>query len=127
MQQPEKPNRNGIKAIADAIGVSIGTVDRALHGRQGVSAKTRERVLEMASKLNYRPNLSARSLKLNRRIHIAVFLPQQIASFFNCMREDIRSAAQLQADGSVEASFFDYPRLAQGGCRSNGCGRLEAI
>ena len=31
----------GIKDIARALGVAIGTVDRALHGRSGVSPVTR--------------------------------------------------------------------------------------
>ena len=64
----EKPIRSpGIKEIAAALKISIGTVDRALHGRPGVSPKTRAQVLKMAEKLNYRPNIAARSLKLNRR------------------------------------------------------------
>ncbi len=64
----EKKLRAGIKELADALGISIGTVDRALHGRNGVSPKTRDRVLKMARKLNYTPNLAARNLKLNRHV-----------------------------------------------------------
>src|SRR6201996_7675157 len=95
----EKPNRSpGIKEIAAALKISIGTVDRALHSRSGVSPKTRAQVLKMAEKLNYRPNIAARSLKLNRRLHIAAYLPQQIASFFSQLREGV-SAAGVAAHG----------------------------
>ena len=45
----------GIKDIARALGVSTGTVDRALHGKPEVSAATRARVLGMAESLGYRP------------------------------------------------------------------------
>ena len=38
----------GIKDIAQALGVSIGTVDRALHGRPGINPSTQKRVLKMA-------------------------------------------------------------------------------
>ena len=38
----------GIKDIARALGISIGTVDRAIHGRGGINAITKERVLKMA-------------------------------------------------------------------------------
>jgi uncharacterized protein (DUF1501 family) len=50
----------GIKDIAKALGVSTGTVDRALHARPGINDATRRRVLKMADKLGYRPNLAAR-------------------------------------------------------------------
>jgi LacI family transcriptional regulator len=76
-----KAKSAGIKEIARVLGVSIGTVDRALHGRPGVSPKTRSKVLRTAESLNYKPNLAARSLKLNRTLRIAVHLPQEIASF----------------------------------------------
>jgi LacI family transcriptional regulator len=111
----EEPTRSpGIKEIAAALKISIGTVDRALHGRAGVSPKTRAQVLKMAEKLNYRPNIAARSLKLNRRLHIAVYLPLQIASFFAPLRAGI-SAAGVAAHGlNLEVEFRTYPTLGDG-------------
>lgn len=105
----------GIRQIAAGLGISIGTVDRALHGRPGVSARTRERVLKMAQKLNYTPNLAARTLKLNRQIRIGVFLPQQIAIFYDELREGIRAAAAHAAHGATaDLVFHAYPRLGEG-------------
>ena len=46
----------GIKAIAEALGISIATVDRVLHQRDRISEKTRTRVLSMAAQLDYKPN-----------------------------------------------------------------------
>jgi len=37
--------RSGIPLIAELAGVSIGTVDRALHARPGINRKTLKRVL----------------------------------------------------------------------------------
>jgi LacI family transcriptional regulator len=45
------PKSAGIKDIARTLGISIGTVDRVLHNRTGVSLKTKARVLEMAARL----------------------------------------------------------------------------
>lgn len=104
----------GIKEIATALGISIGTVDRALHGRPGVSAKTRAKVLKMADSLSYRPNLAARSLKLNRRLRIAVHLPEQIASFFDALRDGIRAAAEATHGLTVDLEFRTFPRLGEG-------------
>lgn len=114
MKEQSSAGRPGIKQIADALGISIGSVDRAIHGRPGVSPKTRDRVLKLAEKLNYRPNLAARNLKLNRHIRIGVFLPQQIASFFDPMRAGIRSASSENTNASIEVQFFSFPRLGEG-------------
>ncbi|HHY24978.1 MAG TPA: LacI family transcriptional regulator [Clostridiaceae bacterium] len=48
--------------IAKICGVSRGTVDRALHGRPGISPETRKKIIETAQKLGYRTNFVARSL-----------------------------------------------------------------
>jgi len=112
-QQPSRRSA-GIKQIADRLGISIGTVDRALHNREDVSAKTRDRVLAMARKLNYTPNVAARNLKLNRHFRIGVFLPEQISSFFDPVRAGIRAAAESGVSVNVEVLFHSYPRLREG-------------
>lgn len=114
MKQRKSNNRAGIKQIADALNISIGTVDRALHGRAGVSANTRERVLKLAKKLNYSPNLAARNLKLNRHFRIGVFLPEQIALFFDQVRAGVRAAAESGVGANVEVVFHSYSRLREG-------------
>jgi LacI family transcriptional regulator len=103
----------GIKEIAKLLGISIGTVDRALHARTGISAKTRAKVLKKAEELNYRPNIAARSLKLNRRLRIAVHLPHQITSFFDPLRDGIRTAA-TNAGSNLEIEFRTYPYIGKG-------------
>lgn len=55
-----------IKDIAREAGVSITTVSRTLTGRNGMSAETRERVLQISKLLNYYPNLRARGLVAKR-------------------------------------------------------------
>src|ERR1700677_2037648 len=103
----------GIKDIAVALGLSIGTVDRALHGRQGINAMTRSRVLSMAQTLGYRPNVAARNLKLKRKIRIAVHLPREIAAFFDILTEGIREAAAPFLS-TVEMEFRTHSRLRVG-------------
>jgi LacI family transcriptional regulator len=103
----------GIKEIAESLGVSIGTVDRALHNRPKIAPETRERVLEMARRLGYRPNIAARHLKLNRKLIVAVHLPREIASFCEDIRDGIREAA-APLSSSIEVRFRNYPRLGVG-------------
>lgn len=111
------PKTVGIKQIAAEAGISIGTVDRALHNRPGVNPKTRNRVLKIAEKLGYRPNLAARSLKLNRRLRIAVHLPREIASFFDPLRDGVREAAATMHGVTVDLTFRTYPHLGEGDIR----------
>jgi LacI family transcriptional regulator len=104
----------GIRDIADALGTSIGTVDRALHERSGVSARTKARVLRMAEQLGYKPNIAARSLKLNRKLRIAAVLPREIGVFFDPLRSGIRTAAEEAVGMQITLDFVDFPRLGSG-------------
>src|SRR5580693_7736357 len=104
----------GIRDIAEALGTSIGTVDRALHGRAGVSPRTKAKVLRMAEQLGYKPNIAARSLKLNRNIRIAAVFPRQIAAFFDPLRAGIQAAAEEAVGMQLTLDFIDYPRLGSG-------------
>ncbi len=52
----------GIARLAKELGVSTGTVSRALNGKPDVSEETRRKVLETALKLGYAPNQAARAL-----------------------------------------------------------------
>ncbi len=103
----------GIKEIAKALGVSIGTVDRALHQRPGINPMTRAKVLKMAQTMGYRPNLAARFLKSRRALRISVQLPSEIATFFDALRDGIREAA-APFGPAVRIDFSSYPRLGEG-------------
>jgi len=103
----------GIKDIARALGISTGTVDRALHGKPDVSAETRARVLSMAETLRYRPNLAARFLQSRKQLHISVQLPRRIALFWDALREGIREAAAPFAP-ALHVEFRSYPSLGDG-------------
>lgn len=103
-----------IKGIAVALNLSIGTVDRALHGRRGINEKTRLRVLEKARELGYKPNYAARSLKLNRSLRVGVFLPAEFRIFFDAIRDGIRAACAASALITVEPVFYRCPRLGEG-------------
>jgi LacI family transcriptional regulator len=103
-----------IKDIARELGISIGTVDRALHGRSDVSLATRARVLKKAEQLGYRPNIAARSLKLNRRLRIGVYFPRDITYFFDPLRAGVRAAAAASTGVNMELVFRTFPRLDEG-------------
>ncbi|MBX5478835.1 MAG: LacI family DNA-binding transcriptional regulator [Pyrinomonas methylaliphatogenes] len=68
--------------IAAALGVSKMTVSRAIRNHPSVNPETRERVLEMARRMNYRPNQHARALATNRSYLIGFIAPDLMHSYF---------------------------------------------
>jgi len=56
--------------------VSIGTVDRVLHNRGEVSEKTKKRILEIISELDYKPNIFASNLASKKSAVFATLLPK---------------------------------------------------
>ena len=71
-----------LKELAAACGMSVSTVSKALNGYTDVSQATRDQVRETASRLGYRPNSIARSLKTGRTSNIGVVYEEQAASGF---------------------------------------------
>jgi LacI family transcriptional regulator len=100
--------------MADTLGVSIGTVDRALHDRPGINQATRAKVLELAKSLGYRPNLAARFLSSRKQCRVGVNLPREIASFFDLVRDGIQDVARSFESNGVRVVYRSYPRLGQG-------------
>lgn len=63
-----------IKDVAEKAGVSVMTVSRVLNDKGYVSEEKRQRVLKCVEALQYRPNMLARSLVLNRTSTVGVVL-----------------------------------------------------
>jgi LacI family transcriptional regulator len=103
-----------LRDIAKALGTSIGSVHRALHDNPGVSPQTKDRVLQMARTLGYRPNLAARYLSSKKTLRISVNTLQGTTSFWDEVRTGIREAAASILLENVEIEFRTYPRLGEG-------------
>ena len=68
-----KDSKITINDVARLSGLSKGTVDRVLHNRGEVSAKSREKVLKVIEECGYRPNIYA-SLLASKKAHKIVCL-----------------------------------------------------
>ena len=64
--------RSRIEDVATAAGVSMKTVSRVLNNEPNVREVTRARVMQMVEQLQYKPNLSARSLAGQRSYVVAL-------------------------------------------------------
>ena len=107
--------RNGIYRIAELAKVSIGTVDRALHGRRGIREATRKRVLRIARKLAYSPNPAARALSVGRStLRIGVCIPREIRLYYDQMRAGILDESMRARSAGVELVQKPVPALGEG-------------
>jgi LacI family transcriptional regulator len=83
-----------IKDIAREAKVSYATVSRAFNNAYGVKPATREKVLEIARRLNYSPNGIARGLVMNRTGTIGLIIPDITNPFFPEVARGIEECAK---------------------------------
>lgn len=83
-----------IRSIAKDLGLSIGTVSKALKDNHEISEETKLRVLAMVKEQNYVPNPYASSLRRQKSKTIAVVLPEVTDSFFSLAINGIESVAR---------------------------------
>ncbi|HUO24444.1 MAG TPA: LacI family DNA-binding transcriptional regulator [Candidatus Aquilonibacter sp.] len=100
--------------LADALGISIGTVHRALHDHAGVSPITKTKVLQMAKSLGYRPNLAARYLSSRKNFRVSVITLQGTTSFWDEIRAGISEEARATLIEDIDLDFRTHPRLGEG-------------
>ncbi len=72
---PRSDGKVTLKTIAEHLGLTAGTVSAALNNSlaaRSIPAHTKNRIIEAAQALNYRPNFFARTLRLKRTYTIGV-------------------------------------------------------
>lgn len=74
--------RANIQEVAKMAGVSPSTVSRALNGFPGISEKTRQKVIEIAKKLNYKPNYRGQILTTKSTKNIGLLITDITNPFF---------------------------------------------
>lgn len=90
------------KEIAIIAGVSRGTVDRALHGRDGVKPEVREKILEIAKRERYIPDRAGKALSLRKKAtKIGVVFHNNNNPFFEPVINGIKKAEMDFADFSL--------------------------
>lgn len=80
--------------VAQRAGVSPSTVSRALFAPEKVAAATREKVLKAAAEVDYRPNLSARGLRLGRHQAIGLLSPDLENPYFAAVTKAVQARVQ---------------------------------
>lgn len=83
-----------IKDIGREAGVSIASVSKVLNGNYAnVSAETRDKILAVAKRLQYRPNRLARGLVSNRTHMVGLIVPDIASPYFAQLAKEIERRA----------------------------------
>ncbi|MBC9794984.1 LacI family DNA-binding transcriptional regulator [Sinomicrobium weinanense] len=112
----------GIKQIAKLAEVSIGTVDRVLHDREGVSKTTRQRVLAVIKEAGYKKNTVASRLKLasHKKIKIAVLIPEVTNNwrYWELPKKGINKAVDELSELGILVTYYYFsdPLSFMAGC-----------
>jgi LacI family transcriptional regulator len=96
-----------IKDIAEAAGVSISTVSRALRNDPAANDETARRVVEIARGLNYFPNTLARGLRENRTRTVGVIFNDLNNPFYTEILGEIGERLN-DADHSLVICYSHY-------------------
>ena len=107
-----------MKDIAEAAGISIGTVDRIIHNRGRYSEKTAEQVRKAMKDLNYIPNIHARGLKQTKKHVFAVVVPysDQDGGYWHLVEKGINRAADELASFGNDIRIFPFDRYSSSSC-----------
>lgn len=100
--------------VAKEAGVSRTTVSNVFMGKNNFSDETRTAVLAAAKKLNYKPNLAARSLITNHSRLIGLILPSYVdpntltnSPFYNIIMDSVYSV--LSREAYYDLIIFSVP------------------
>ncbi|REE80559.1 LacI family transcriptional regulator [Lutibacter oceani] len=85
-----------LKELALKLNLSISTVSRALNNHPDISNETKLKVVNLANKLNYTPNLFAQGFRKNKTNMIGVILPNVTHYFSATILKGILKQAEVK-------------------------------
>ena len=108
--EPETSKPVNLKSLAEHLSLSPATVSLVMNnapGASAISAATRQRVLEAATRLDYRPNPIARSLRTRQTFTIGVIVPEFSEGYFTTLMNGIEESL-------LQSGYLHYVVTHQG-------------
>ncbi len=98
-----------IKDIAEMAGVSVGTVDRVIHGRKNISKSSLAKVQKVLDELHYVPNHYASALASNKTYYFAAILPMhEVDSYWARVEKGLIEGLRRYTDFKISFKIFSY-------------------
>ncbi|WPV00421.1 LacI family DNA-binding transcriptional regulator [Mucilaginibacter sp. cycad4] len=100
----------GVKEIARRANVSIGTVDRVIHNRNGVSEDTKNKINAIIEEMNFRPNKMASLLASRKILNFAILIPAVSGEtdYWSYPLNGIKQAADEIRQFGVTIKYYFY-------------------
>ena len=95
-----------MKTIAEAVGTSVGTVDRALNNRGRINPDMKAQILLAAEELGYKPNLSARSLRKDALFKLLIVTRKEPRFFYHALQLGFDDALNEYLEFGVHSEFI---------------------
>ena len=116
-----------MKDIARAVGVSVMTVSKVLRDHSDIGPDTRQRVLAKAKELNYRPNLTARSLVTGQSSQVGVVVPTLLHPFFAEVLEALAATMKQNGYAVIISSSMEDPAIEEDAIEQLLAHRLDGL
>jgi LacI family transcriptional regulator len=106
----QKNKKVTLQDVARYANVSVGTIDRVLHKRGKVSPEKLRIVEDAITKLNFNPNILARTLALGNHFSICILVPSAPSSgdYWSMPLQGMKISAAQFKDYGIVTDFFFY-------------------
>jgi LacI family transcriptional regulator len=113
--------------IAQKLGLSAVTISKVLHDHPDISDKTRKRVLNYIKKVDYQPNILARSLATGHSFLVGLVVPDLLHPFFAQIAKSLSQTIGAKGYLLIIASSEEDPDLEAREIRQLQARHLDAL
>ncbi|MBS1511297.1 MAG: LacI family DNA-binding transcriptional regulator [Bacteroidetes bacterium] len=104
-------NNTTLKKISEILGLSISTISRALKDHPDISAKTKQRVVELATTLDYEPNANAINLRTSNSKLFGLIVPSISNWFYNAFIASVEEDSRRNGYSLMILQSGDDPSI----------------
>ncbi len=111
--KPDHRKRANLRDVAAAARTSVATASRVLNDSGYSSERIRLRVRKAAERLNYQPNLRAKSLRQRRSNTVGLLIPNLLNQYYTALADDISQLLHRHGYQLLLSSTRDDPGIEQ--------------
>ena len=100
-----------LKKISEILGLSISTISRALKDHPDISDKTKQRVVELATTLDYEPNANAINLRTSHSKLFGLIVPSISNWFYNSFIASVEEESRRNGYSLIILQSGDDPSI----------------
>ncbi len=100
-----------LKKISEVLDLSISTVSRALKNHPDISSSTRQKVIELATVLDYEPNANAINLRKQNNNVFGLMVPSVSNSFYDSFMSAVEEGCRISGYSLLIMQSADDPEI----------------